>query len=73
MSVTSLQVLASRNSHKDGDTTVWDNYTYQVKNDKQKVLSSLTDLFAVIFDSGKIAVNRPDETPETPKTEEKES
>ena len=44
-----------------------------MKNNKQKVLSSLTDLFAVIFDSEKIAVNRPEETPETPKTEEKES
>lgn len=64
--IASFGGTASRNS-------VWDNYTYQVKNDKQKVLSSLTDLFAVIFDSGKIAVNRPDETPETPKTEEKES
>ena len=71
--IASFGGTASRNSHKDGDTTVWDNYTYHVKNDKQKVLSSLTDLFAVIFDSGKIAVNRPDETPETPKTEEKES
>ena len=71
--IASFGGTASRNSHKDGDTTVWDNYAYQVKNDKQKVLSSLTDLFAVIFDSGKIAVNRPDETPETPKTEEKES
>lgn len=71
--IASFGGTASRNRHKDGDTTVWDNYTYQVKNDKQKVLSSLTDLFAVIFDSGKIAVNRPDETPETPKTEEKES
>lgn len=71
--IASFGGTASRNSHKDGDTTVWDNYTYQVKNDKQKVLSSLTDLFAVIFDGGKIAVNRPEETPETPKTEEKES
>lgn len=68
--IASFGGTASRNSHKDGDTTVWDNYTYQVEDNKQKVLSSLTDLFAVIFDSGKIAVNRPDETP---KTEEKES
>lgn len=58
--IASFGGTASRNSHKNGDTTVWDNYTYQVKNDKQKVLSSLTDLFAVIFDSGKIAVNRPE-------------
>ena len=68
--IASFGGTAARNSHKDGETTVYDNYTYQLKKDKQKVLSSLTDLFAVIFDSGKIAVNKPEETT---KTEEKES
>lgn len=29
--IASFGGTASRNSHKDGDTTVWDNYTYQVK------------------------------------------
>ena len=42
--IASFGGTASRNSHKDGDTTVWDNYTYQVKNDKQKLLYTLTDL-----------------------------